>query len=589
MKDVFQGRCRVGQFSQSYSPQTAGTWTPGNFLVDVYSGMQLIANKVQAPTQCGTVGTHKDLTTVSFSVTYFNGFDANGVGLPDRGFWKRQIHLFIRNGTETTRLLDNAYGSSNNLADLYLYLLNNDNRTAAVQIDRESMVEAARFMDANGLYWNGILSEPASIGDWMSKIGPYFLVRETKISGRYGLRPLLPTTSTGAIDTGPLNPKWVFDGEAIIDNSYTGQLVPADARRSYRALAAWRQQGSDGLSRMTRTTVVAYDDTPPEAPIEEHNLYQFATHELQVARAMRFAQAKRRYVTHTATVAIKAGYWDPTLGEGELIAVQLDREDVDGVSSPLRQFYWITKLTHGREGVATLELEHCPVDAQNRSLIARDVAAVTVENVILQTGDSAPNCDADSGRATDCSIPAPDQQSWTGEEVWFYGRYGRRPASGEYARGGFSLGGGSPAGPPGGAPGGGGGGGGGAPAAPLPPTGPVDPPGIPAWPGTPEGPADPPLPPTPPTSYTKYDLLQTYEAAASWVTGVRLTQITISVSAGSTAWISGITGGGFDGFVRVTIRTAAGAETTNEYPKIYSQGPEPTFGYKWTGAELVGS
>ena len=559
---VFQGRCRVGQFSQSYGPKTAGTWTPGNFLVAVYSGAQLIANKVEAPTQCGTVGTHKDLTTVSFSVTYFNGFDAAGVGLPDRGFWKRQIHLFIRNGVETTRLLDNTYGSSNNLADLYLYLLNNDGRTAPVRIDRESLTAAARFMDANGLFWNGVLSGPTSISDWMSKIGPYFMVRETKIGGRYGLRPLLPVTPSGAIDTEPLRPLWVFDGEAIVDGSYTWQTASADARRPYRAVAAWRQQGAEGLSRMTRTTAVAYDDTPDTALTEEHDLYQFATSELHVARAMRFAQAKRRYITHTAAVAIKSGYWNSTLGEGELIQLQLDREDVDGVSSPMIELYWIVSANTGREGTLTLQLEHCPVDGLGRSLVAQDVAAVRAEGATLLTGDSAPNCDADSSRATDCSIPAPDEESWTSEEVWFYGRYGRRPNSGEYA--GISFRGGSPGGPPGGGPGGGGGGGF-APPAPLPPTGPVEPPGVPSQPGTPTGPADPPVPPRPPADYTKYTLLAGLERIST--PGILIIQRDIGISPGQTAFISTLNKNDADEItlIEVEVRNADGTAASGHF------------------------
>jgi hypothetical protein len=505
---VFQGRCRVGNFSQSYGPKTAGTWTPGNFLVDVYSGAQLIANKVQAPTQCGTVGTHRDLTTVSFSAVNFNGFDNNGVGLPDRGHWKRKINLFIRNGVESIRLLDNTYGSSNNLADLYLYLLNNDGRTAPVRIDRESLTAAARFMDANGLYWNGVLSDPTSISDWMSKIGPYFMVRETKIAGRYGLRPLLPVTPSGAIDTEPLSPRWVFDGEAIITGSYTWQLVSPEARQPYRAVVAWRQQGPDGLSRMTRTADVAYDDTPDSAPTEEHDLSQFCTTASHAARAMRFRQAKRRHITHTAAVAIKSGYWNSTLGEGELIQLQLDREDVDGVSSPLVERYWIVSANPGREGTFTLQLEHCPVDELGRSLVALDVAAVQVEAAFLLTGDTAPSCDADSSRATDCSIPAADERSWTDEEVWFYGRYNRLPNSGEYASGGFRVGGGGNNGAPGGSPGGGGGGGGRTPA-PLPPTGPVPPVEPPRQPMTPDGPADPPVG-RPLGPYTSYSLIIFY-------------------------------------------------------------------------------
>jgi hypothetical protein len=505
VRDVFQGRCRVGAFSQAYN-KPAGRWTPGNFLVDVYDGTQLIANKVEAPTQCGTIGTCKDLTTFSFAVTYFNGFDENGVGLPDRGHWKRQIHLFIRNGVKTTRLLDNIYGSSNNLADLYLWLLNNDGRTSRVQIDQESLIAAARFMDVNGFFWNGVLSGPTSIGDLMSKIGPYYMVRETKINGRYGLRPLLPVTPSGAIDTGPLQPKWIFDNEAIVDGSYTFQGVGPEARRPYKALAAWRQQGGAGLDRMIRTTAVIYDDTPDTAPTEEHDLTQSVTTEIHAARAMRFGQAKRRYITHTASATIKPGYHNSSLGEGELIEIRLDRTDLESnATDQLRELYWITSANLSRDGQLSLALEQCPVDASGRSLVARDVAAITAHGGIWPSGDTAPPCDADSSRATDCSIPPEDADSWTAEEVFFYSRHLRRPGPGEYVDGGFSSGPSPapPAGPPGGSPGGGGGGG--APAA-QPPTGPVEPPGIPAVPGTPSGPANPQLPPTGNQEYTVYTL-----------------------------------------------------------------------------------
>jgi hypothetical protein len=579
---VFQGRCRVGNFSQSYGPKTAGTWTPGNFLVDVYSGAQLVANKVQAPTQCGTVGTHKDLTTVSFSAINFNGFDGDGVGLPDRGHWKRQIHLFIRNGVESTRLLDNVYGSSNNLGELYLYLLNNDGCTAPVRIDQESLTAAARFMDANGLYWNGVLSEPTSISDWMSKIGPYFMVRETKIAGRYGLRPLLPVTPSGAIDTEPLRPAWVFDGEAIVDGSYTWQLVSPEARRPYRAVVAWRQQGPDGLSRMIRTTEVAYGDTPETARTEEHDLSQFCTTEIHAARAIRFGQAKRRHVTHTAAVAIKSGYWNSTLGEGELIALQLQREDVDGVSSPLVFWYWIVSADTGREGILSLQLEQCPVDSQRRSLVALDVAAVTVEGAILLTGDTAPSCDADSSRATDCTIPAPDEESWTPNEVWFYGRNGRRPVSGEYSGGGFRVrsGPGSPAAPPGD---GGGGGGGGAPPAPLPPTGPVDPPGIPSRPGTPTGPADPPVPPKPLTDFVRYVSLRYYKPVAPREDAF-IHQQDFHVPLGTRCWMEEIN----DSYTIVKCQLPNGTVGAQDHDPRYSVGITNMWGLSFDHATLTG-
>jgi uncharacterized membrane protein YgcG len=444
-------------------------------------------------------------------------------------------------------------------------------------------------MDANGLWWNGVLSEPTSISDWMSRVGPYFMVRETKIAGRYGLRPLLPVTPSGAIDTEPLSPAWVFDGEAIVDGSYTWQLVSPEARRPYRAVVAWRQQGPDGLSRMLRTTEVAYGDTPDSAKTEEHDLSQFATTELHAVRAMRFAQAKRRHITHSAAVAIKSGYWSSRLGEGELIQLQLDREDVDGVSSPLVAWYWIVSANTAREGTLALQLEHCPVDGLGRSLVALDVAAVQVPANFLLTGDTAPSCDADSGRATDCSIPAADEQSWTSEEVWFYGLYGRRPNSGEYVSGGFRSGGGGAAGGSGG--GGSGGGGGGAPPAPLPPTGPVDPPGIPAWPGTPDGPADPPVPPRPPQPYTKYVLLLSYIADGDFAKygpkgSVLVQQININITLGQSAYIDGDSN---DEFTYIQIVNADGTlGPKGEYQHLVDGSYRDTWGYKWVGRDLGG-
>jgi len=578
VRDIFQGRCRVGQFSQSRNKR-AGRWAPGNFLKDVYRNIlyfrtttfvdgknqseallnnnYLVAKAVPAPTICGTAGTYEGMSTLSFSVVYINGDDPYGVANEDQGYWKRSVHAFIRNGVQSTRLTDNTYGSSNNLAELYYWLLTHTRRIPEIQIDRASLTATAKFMAANGLFWDGILTEPSSTSDWLSNVGPYFLVRSSTISGRYGMRPLLPVTPSGAIDTEPQKPAWVFDGEAIVAGSYSYQLADPKARQPYRAEVAWRQQGDDGLSGITRTTTVKYEDTPDSAPIEPHDMTQFATSKGHVVKAMRFAQAKRRYVTHTAQAIVKAGYWNARTGEGDLIAIQLNREDVDGVNDPLVEWYLIVSMKQGREGQLSLALEHFPVDSQHRSLVALDVASVSVEEDLFITGNSGPSCDADPSRATDTSIPEEDADSRTAEEVYFYNKNGRFPGSGEYADGGggggaiFTIGGGAPAAPPGGSGGGGGGGaggGGGGGPAPQPPTGPVDPPGIPAQPGTPDGPADPPLPPQPPVDFTKYTLIAGFaridEAIGSDLSGFDeavIVQRDILVSPGQTATVIDIT------------------------------------------------
>ena len=532
VRDIFQGRCRVGQFSQSRNKR-AGRWAPGNFLKDVYRNIlyfrtttfvdgknqseallnnnYLVAKAVPAPTICGTAGTYEGMSTLSFSVVYINGDDPYGVANEDQGYWKRSVHAFIRNGVQSTRLTDGIYGSSNNLAELYYWLLTHTGKVSEIQIDRESFVKTANFMAVNGLFWDGVLTEPTSTSDWLNKVGPYFLVRETSVGGRYGLTPLLPVTPSGAIDVGPQEPKWIFDNEAVVNGSYSYQLSDPQARRPFIAEVAWRQQGDDGLSGITRTTTVKYADTPDSAPIETHDLSQFATSEIHITKAIRFNLAKRRYITHSAQVIVKPGYWTSELGEGDKVALQLDREDLEtGTSDPMIQWYLVTNLNKGRDGNLTLSLEHFPVDAQSRSLVALDVAAVTVVGDMFITGNSGPSCDADPSRATDTSIPDEDADSRTAAEVYFYNKNGRFPTSADPPAPSPAPPQSPPAAPPGGAGGGGGsggaGGGGAGGPAPLPPTGPVEPPGIPAQPGTPDGPANPPLPPYGNENFTSFTL-----------------------------------------------------------------------------------
>jgi len=399
---------------------------------------------------------------------------------------------------------------------------------------------------------------------------------------------LLPVTPSGSIDVGSQEPKWIFDNEAVVNGSYSYQLSDPQARRPFIAEVAWRQQGDDGLSGITRTSTVKYDDTPDLAPIETHDLSQFATSEIHIARAIRFNQAKRRHVTHSAQVTIKPGYWTSELGEGGLVAIQLDREDLEtGTSDPMIQWYLVTNLNKGRDGNLTLSLEQFPVDAQSRSLVALDVAAVTVAGDMFITGNSGPSCDADPSRATDTSIPDEDADSRTAEEVYFYNKNGRFPTSGEYAGGGgggnFVAGGGAPAAPPGGAGGGSGGGSGGAPA-PLPPTGPVEPPGVPAQPGTPDGPADPPLPPQPPANFTKYILLMSFARISS--PGGLIRQIDISVTPGQRAVKI------FEdaNFTRVQIYNADGTPTTivNEYQHLADGTISGSWDWKFEFSSLTG-
>jgi hypothetical protein len=123
LRDVFQRACRVGTWAQAYNAR-AGDWTPGNFIVQVAGAVAW-----NAPFYCGTGGTYANLTTLSYLNTHADGDQT----------WDKQVHAFVRQGMQVTRILDNTFGSSNNLIDLALYLIRQTSRFPEAMIDLDGL------------------------------------------------------------------------------------------------------------------------------------------------------------------------------------------------------------------------------------------------------------------------------------------------------------------------------------------------------------------------------------------------------------------------------------------------------------------
>ncbi|NBU29010.1 MAG: hypothetical protein EBS42_12585, partial [Caulobacteraceae bacterium] len=79
-------------------------------------------------------------------------------------------------------------------------------------------------------------------GDWLIKLLPDFLLRETKVAGKFGLRPLLPVNADGTINTGTITPAWSLTEAAIIPDSFQLEYAEASARRPVAMALLWRQQ-----------------------------------------------------------------------------------------------------------------------------------------------------------------------------------------------------------------------------------------------------------------------------------------------------------------------------------------------------------
>ena len=416
VRDVFQRACRVGSFTQTYG-RRAGTFVAGNFIDNTPN--------LEAPTYCGTSGTYDGLSTMAFSVTIPAGFDQ----------WDRQVHCFIRGGIYVSRLLDSVTGPSNNVADLLLYLLRNGSRVPEAMIDTAtSFLAAATFTNANGFWFNGVVSESTNLRDWISNTLQYFLLRQARIGGKEALKPLVPINSNGTIKTTAVSWVFTFTEQHIIPDSFEITYTPLADRKPFCATVLWRQQDDLGIPVM-RTAEVRYTGTAVDGPYEQHDLSGFCSSESHAVKVGAYIISKRKHVTHRLQIGVKPDAFNPTLGAGDLVRVRLDRIASTGAVSVHDYLYEVDRIGKSITGEVQLDLTHFPVDAARASVVAQEVNAATGSGLLLPTGLSGITCDVNS--SADTSVPAETFTEGTFPE------YGSNISN--FGDGGFDFGGGGDA------------------------------------------------------------------------------------------------------------------------------------------------
>jgi len=387
VKDVFQRACRVGAHTQTYN-RRAGTWAPGNFLVQ-RAGKDL----PEAPFFCGTVGSYPGISTLSFNVTIPDGFDQ----------YNRQVHLFIRGGMAVTRIYDSVTGPSDNFADLVKWLLVNTSRVPAAMIDNTALLAAATFLEVNGFTCNIEIRESTNYSDLAAKLAPYFLLAESSAGGKRGLRPLLPVTGAGAIKTTAITAEYTFTEDTVLPGTLEINYLSLADRQPFVVQVIWRQQLESDIG-IIRTAEVRYSGTAETGPYESHDLSTFCTSEDHAVKVGAYILAKRLYTTHTIRFAARPQEHNTLISAGDIIRVQLARDNTTYANSVHDYLYQVERITKTLAGDVSYEATHFPIDDQGRSLIALDVAAAVGTGIILPSGRTGVSCDVNS--SSDNTIPA---------------------------------------------------------------------------------------------------------------------------------------------------------------------------------------
>lgn len=386
-QDVYQRACRKGTAWIFYNALAGPYIAPGNDID--YTDLWV------CPNYCGTDdGTYEDMTTLRYQNFYAPGDDT----------WNRQVHIFIRNGIKVPRLIEGTTDSSNNMVDLALYLIRETSRVPELLIDTAAMLLAANFTTTNGFTWDGVIKESANLEDWMQQMASYFLLRVSDNNGKKGFRPRLPINGNFTINTGTISWVFGFTEEHILPDGFQIEYIPLSERKPICAQMIWRQQPSNDIG-FIRTTEVRIDGEALEGPYEQFDMSQFCTRENHAVKVGAYEVARRKYVTHSLRIRVKPDAYNTTLTLGDIVRVQLRRENEPGVVTFHDYLYEVEKINKTQSGVVELDLMHFPIDSLGRSILALYVAGAEGTGYEYDVGRNDYTCDDPDNANDDTPIP----------------------------------------------------------------------------------------------------------------------------------------------------------------------------------------
>ena len=215
-------------------------------------------------------------------------------------------------------------GPSNMLPDLVYHLMTNTTAglgdlVSEELIDLDSFATARTFLKNNKLYFNGAISEPQNLRDYVTEIAPFFLLDFAILGGKFSFSPAIPTTSSGAISTAAVPISALFTEGNIIEDSFEVEFLEADQRRDFIAVMRWRDEQVNKLPQ-EKTVALRWNEAGSDNyPIESFDMTDYCCSEDHAVLVAKYLLSIRRRVTHS--VSFKTTPEGLNLAPGQYIKV----------------------------------------------------------------------------------------------------------------------------------------------------------------------------------------------------------------------------------------------------------------------------
>ena len=198
-----------------------------------------------------------------------------------------QLRAWLDSGIEVKQFHPDVFGMtgpSNLLPDLVYYLMTD--KTAGIGellsdelLDIDSFKTACRFLKSNKLYFNGALTEPTNLREYITSIAPFFILDFAIINGKFSFTPAVPITDAGVISAAAVPVSALFTEGNIIEGSFEVEYLEADQRRDFIAVMRWREEKVNKLPEEKTISIRWNEGGSEEYPIESFDMTDYCCSE----------------------------------------------------------------------------------------------------------------------------------------------------------------------------------------------------------------------------------------------------------------------------------------------------------------------
>ena len=218
-----------------------------------------------------------------------------------------QFSAYIKKGLKVERLIDNTNGPTNLFPEI-VYALLTDRKfgladlVGVPSVDKERMTVAAKFCEANGFYWDGVITDKQNIREFIYQNAIFNLLDFTILGGKFSLFPSVPFDPVSfeiRREQKPLVRALFTDGNTR--NLKVSFLSPEE-RQNFIGTAYFRKEIPNGFSEtLSKTLVIDNDDAnviEEKFPIEVFDMSDFCTSEEHAETFLKHALKIREKVDH---------------------------------------------------------------------------------------------------------------------------------------------------------------------------------------------------------------------------------------------------------------------------------------------------